>query len=178
MDYPTEEPPYQISTNFSISSIGLLLGGIIQGQKIWYNARISRITSDLQDYTRVFLLYYDRYGMYPGDEDDPNFPPGDSFNGNHNSLIDSNEAVNVWEDLYNSLGIVRKSSPVRGGSYEFGYRNFNGVNRNYIAVTNIPNNQAQAIDRRYDDGAANTGNIQASADYDGSETLITLYWRI
>jgi len=27
-------------------------------------------------------------------------------------------------------------------------------------------------------GIANTGNIQVSAAYDGSETLITLYWRI
>ncbi len=158
--------------------IGLLLGAIMQGQKIWYNARISRIVSDLKNYSHVFLLYYDRYGMYPGDENDPNFPPNDTLNSNHNGLIEPGEATNVWEDLANSLGVVRKSSPVRGGRYEFGSQSFNGVNRNYIAVTNIPNNMAQSIDSRYDDGVANTGNIQSSVAYDGNENLITLYWRI
>ena len=65
-----------------------------------------------------------------------------------------------------------------GGTYVFGYMAFGGVNRNYISVTNIPNNLAQSIDSQHDDGVSNTGNIQASAPYDGTETLITLYWRI
>jgi prepilin-type N-terminal cleavage/methylation domain-containing protein len=158
--------------------VGLLMGAIIQGQKIWYNARMQRIVSDMQNYTQAFLLYCDRYGMYPGDENDTGFPTGDTANGDHDGLIDAGEATNVWEDMANAMGVVRKSSPIRGGTYVFGYRAFGGVNRNYISVTNIPNNLAQSIDSRHDDGVSNTGNIQAGAAYDGSETLITLYWRI
>ena len=55
--------------------VGLLMGAIIQGQKIWYNARMQRIVSDMQNYTQAFLLYYDRYGMYPGDENDSKYLP-------------------------------------------------------------------------------------------------------
>lgn len=159
--------------------IGLILGAVLQGQNILYNAKVQRIASDMRDYAQAFLLYYDRYGMYPGDEDDPNFPPGDGYNGNHNGLIDSSdEANNAWQDLVSALGVVRKSSPVRGGQYGFGVMDFGGGNRNCVSVTNIPNRMAEAIDSRHDDGAWNTGNIRSSSAYDGSENLVTLYWRI
>jgi len=161
--------------------IGVLFAAVMQGQKMLYNARMQRIVSDMRDYAQVFLLYYDRYGMYPGDENDSNFPSGDTYDpptANHNGLIDAAEATDVWADLQNALGVVRKASPVRGGTYVFGSMSFGGVTQNYISVTSIPNILAQAIDARHDDGVSTTGNIQASAAYNGSETLITLYWRI
>jgi prepilin-type N-terminal cleavage/methylation domain-containing protein len=159
--------------------IGFILGAVLQGQNIVYNAKIQRIVSDMRDYSQSFLLYYDRYGMYPGDEDDPSFPPGDTFNGNHNGLVDTEEeASNVWQDLSSALGVVKKSSPVRGGEYQFGAMDFGGGKRNYISVTNLPNRMAEAIDARHDDGVRNTGNIQARSPYDGSDNLVTLYWRI
>ena len=160
--------------------IGFILGAVLQGQNILYNAKIQRIASDIRDYSQNFLLYYDRYGMYPGDENDSSFPPGDAFDGNHNGLVDTQEeAANVWQDLSSALGVVRKSSPVRGGQYQFGAMDFGGgMMRNYISVTNLPNRMAEAIDARHDDGVWNTGNIRASAPYDGSDSLVTLYWRI
>jgi prepilin-type N-terminal cleavage/methylation domain-containing protein len=158
---------------------GLIIGVAFQGPKMLYNARMQRIVSDMRDYAQAFVLYYDRYGMYPGDENDTAFPTGDTYNGNHNGLVDAAEAANVWEDLANALGVVRKTSPIRGGAYVFGNRSFFGAaNQNDIEVGNIPNRMAQAIDSRHDDGVATTGNIRASAAYNGSETLITLYWRI
>jgi prepilin-type N-terminal cleavage/methylation domain-containing protein len=159
--------------------IGFIIGAVIQGQKILYNARLQRIVSDMSDYSHAFLIYFERYGMYPGDENDTNFPSGDTYNGNHNGLVEAgSEADNCWEDLSNALGVVRKQSPVRGGQYSFGSMAFGSITRNFISVGNIPNMMAQAIDARHDDGVYNTGNIQASAPYDGTDTLITLYWRI
>ncbi len=159
--------------------IGFLIGAVIQGQKLVYNARIQRIASDMRDCAKAFVLYYDRHGMYPGDEDDPAFPSGDALEGNHNGLIDPAEAGNVWDDLANSIGVLRRSSPVRGGTYAFGLRNFFGAaNQNYISVSNMPNQMAESIDARHDDGVFNTGNIHSSAAYNGSETLVTVYWRI
>lgn len=159
---------------------GLLIGVAFQGPKMLYNARMQRIVSDMRDYAQAFTLYYDRYGMYPGDENDAAFPTGDTLNGNHNGLIDTAaEATNVWQDLANALGVVRKASPIRGGAYVFGNRSFFGAaNQNDIEVGNIPNRMAQAIDSRHDDGVATTGNIRASAVYNGTDTLISLYWRI
>lgn len=159
---------------------GFLIGAVLQGQKMYYNARTQRIVSDMQDYAKAFVMYYEQQGMYPGDEDDPGFPGGDTFNGNHNGLIDTpSEAANAWEDLANAMGVVRKTSPVRGGIYSFGSRSFFGSSsQNYISVTNIFNKMAQSIDARFDDGVFNSGNIQASAAYDGSDTLVTLHWRI
>jgi prepilin-type N-terminal cleavage/methylation domain-containing protein len=158
---------------------GFLLGAVLQGQSILYNARLQRIASEMRQYAQSFLLYYDRYGMYPGDENDPAFPPGDSFDGNHNGLVDTaQEAANVWEDLATALSVVRKSSPVRGGLYQFGTQNFGLGSNNCIGVTNLPNRMAQAIDARHDDGVWNTGNIRSNSAYDGSDNLVTLYWRI
>jgi len=159
--------------------IGFLIGAVMKGQAILYNARMHKVASDLKEYAHAFLLYYDRYGMYPGDENDPSFPAGDSFNGNHNGLIDTaNEQTNAWQDLFNAMGVVRRGSPVRGGSYDFGSRAFGFGTRNYISVSQLPNAMAQALDAKYDDGLHDRGNIQCSAAYDGSDTLVTLYWRI
>lgn len=159
--------------------VGFLLGAILQGQSVLYNARIQRIASDMRQYAQGFLLYYDRYGMYPGDENDAAFPSGDSLEGNHNGLVDTaQEAANVWQDMATALGVVRKTSPLRGGIYQFGVMDFGVGNRNCISVTNLPNRMAEAIDARHDDGVWNTGNIRSSSAYDGSDTLVTLYWRI
>jgi prepilin-type N-terminal cleavage/methylation domain-containing protein len=159
--------------------VAFLMAAVMQGQKMLHNARVHKIVSDMDSYRQAFILYYDRYGMYPGDENDPGFPTGDTYNGNHNGLIDPAEAANVWEDLANALGIVRKTSPVRGGIYNFGSRSFFGTgSQNYISVTNLLNKMAQSIDATNDDGVYNTGNIQSGAAYDGSEALITLFWRI
>ena len=159
--------------------IAFIIGAATQGQKMLYNARMQRIVSDVEAYRQTFLLYYDRYGMYPGDENDPNFPAGDVFNGDHDGLIDPAEVVNVWTDMASAMGVVRKPSPVRGGTYNFGARSFFGSgSQNLISVSNLPNKLAQSIDARHDDGVYNSGNIQSSVAYDGSETLITMYLRI
>ena len=160
--------------------IGFLIGAVIQGQKMFYNARIQRIVSDMRGYFQAFLTYYDQQGMYPGDENDPNFPSSDSYNGNHNGLIDSSaESTNAWEDLSNAMGVIRKTSPVRGGTYNFGSQTFFGSgSQNFISVTNLPNRMAQSIDSRHDDGVYNSGNIRSNDAYNGSDTLTTLYWRI
>lgn len=159
--------------------IGFIIGAVIQGQKILYNARLQRIVSDMGDYSHAFLIYYERFGMYPGDENDTTFPPGDTYNGNHNGLVEAgSEADNAWEDLANALGVVRKQSPVLGGQYSFGSMSFGSITRNFISVGKIPNKMAQAIDARHDDGIYNTGNIQSSDPYDGTDKLTTLFWRI
>ncbi len=159
--------------------IGFLIAAVTKGQAILYNARVHRVASDMKEYAHAFLLYYDRYGMYPGDENDPSFPAGDTFNGNHNGLIDTaDEQANAWQDLSNALGVVRRTSPVRGGTYGFGSRGFGFGTRNHVSVTQLPNVMAQAIDLKFDDGLYDRGNIQCSASYDGSDTLVTLYWRM
>ncbi|RLB06767.1 MAG: hypothetical protein DRG50_04750 [Deltaproteobacteria bacterium] len=159
--------------------IAFIMAAVLQGQKVYYNAKMNRIVEDMKGYRQYFLIYYQRWGMYPGDENDPNFPSGDTYEGNHNGLIDtSSETTNVWEDLSHALDVVRKGSPVRGGQYNFSSRDFGFGTRNYISVSNIFNKMAQAIDARHDDGAYDTGNVQSSAPYDGSDTLITLYWRL
>lgn len=159
--------------------IGFLIGAVMKGQTILYNARMHKVASDMKEYAHVFLLYYDRYGMYPGDENDASFPAGDTFNGNHNGLIDTaNEQANAWQDLSHAMGVVRRTSPVRGGIYEFGSRAFGFGTRNYVSVSQLPNAMAQAMDLKLDDGLYDRGNIQCSASYDGSDTLVTLYWRM
>ncbi len=159
--------------------IGFLLGAIFQGQSMIYNARLQKIAQDMRQYAQALVLYYDRYGMYPGDENDPAFPPGDSFEGDHNGLVDTaQESSNAWQDMASALGVVQRGSPVRGGVYQFGTMDFGSGTRNYVSVSNLPNRMAEAIDARHDDGLWNAGNIRCSSSYDGSDILVTLYWGI
>lgn len=46
--------------------IGLLLGGVLKGQKLIENAKITTLYKDLQGIKTAFYAYKDTYGVYPG----------------------------------------------------------------------------------------------------------------
>ncbi|MEQ9023070.1 MAG: prepilin-type N-terminal cleavage/methylation domain-containing protein, partial [Pseudomonadales bacterium] len=50
--------------------IGLLLGGVLQGQQLIENSRVKSATNDFNGIAAAAFSYQDRYGRLPGD--DPN----------------------------------------------------------------------------------------------------------
>ena len=48
--------------------IGLLLGGVLQGQQLIENSRVKSATNDFNGIAAAMLSYRDRYGRLPGDD--------------------------------------------------------------------------------------------------------------
>lgn len=51
--------------------IGILLGGILNGQQLITSARVSATVTDLQAYGAAVMGFYNDYNAYPGDINDP-----------------------------------------------------------------------------------------------------------
>jgi len=171
--------------------IGLIIGAVLKGQELIGLSKEKRLIQDFRNYQSAFYSFYDKYGQYPGDENDLSgsvraFPPGDTENGNGNGIIDGAEDDNyglyVWNDLAKANMADRRPTPF-GTLYGWGYRYMGLVGGgtvlvNVIYAVNIPWEIARDIDRRYDDGVYNTGSIQADADYTGRRALLIIYYQL
>lgn len=169
--------------------IGLILGAVLGGQSLIASAKKKRLISNFREFEAAFNTFFDRYGQFPGDENDLKgiaFPEGDTENGNGNGFIDGAEADNfglfVWRDLAKSGICQRKIDNPFGGKYGWRSMNFHpsespGINRfrNTIYATNVPARLAREIDIDYDDGIWNTGEIMADGNY-LNVTIVTLFW--
>jgi prepilin-type N-terminal cleavage/methylation domain-containing protein len=171
--------------------IGLILGAVLEGQNLIASAKKKRVISNFREFEAAFNTFLDRYGQYPGDENDikgRSLPEGDTENGNGNGFIDGAEDDNfgrfVWRDLAKSSISQRKTENPFGG--EYGWRSINfhpsespGINRfrNTVFATNVPAELAHEIDIDYDDGIWNTGEIMADGNY-LNVTIVTLFWRL
>ncbi|RLA94112.1 MAG: prepilin-type cleavage/methylation domain-containing protein [Deltaproteobacteria bacterium] len=171
--------------------IGLILGVVLNGQNLIRSAKKKRLISHFREFEASFNTFYDRYGQYPGDENDIKgipFPEGDTENGNGNGFIDGAEDDNfgryVWRDLAKAGICQRKNENPFGGVYGWRSINFHpsespGINhfRNTVYATNVPADLAREIDLDYDDGIWNTGEIMADGNY-LAVNLVILYWRL
>ena len=64
--------------------IGLLIGGVLKGQAMIQNAKVKRVVKSADELRAAVYTFYDKYGVYPGDENLAAIPPGDTHNGNGN----------------------------------------------------------------------------------------------
>lgn len=159
--------------------IGLLIGGVLKGQAMIQNAKVKRVVKSADELRAAIYTYYDKYGMFPGDENLTTSPPGDAHEGGTyagNGQINTDEADMVFEDLALS-GIISGNYDGDGEDsiphHAFGdtYRVYwltppggTGADH-YIRYDNLPWDVALEIDTKYDDGVYNTGNIRANEPY-------------
>ncbi|MDJ0916084.1 MAG: prepilin-type N-terminal cleavage/methylation domain-containing protein [Desulfobacterales bacterium] len=151
--------------------IGLLIGGVLKGKAMIQNAKVKRLVSDVDKMRAAVLTYQDKYGMLPGDENDPNTPPGDTFNaggGNANNGRFDEQDGRELEDL-RLAGLLPGTGTTLvnhsfGGTMRVDWIGVSG-NNNYIYLTNIPSEVCLEIDSKYDDGVFNTGEIRANGNY-------------
>lgn len=163
--------------------IGLLVGGILKGQAMIDNAKVKRVTEDMEGLRAATFAFLDRYGMYPGDENAAGIPPGDANDGDNNGNF--NEANDGWaiEDmrLAGLLSGTGTALPTHGfgGTLRVDFINIAGIGaRNYIAATNLPAEVAAEIDLKFDDGVRNTGDIVGSAAYTAGTNIATFGWSL
>lgn len=160
--------------------IGLIIGGVLTGQQIIQNARVTNALNTIQAYEAQFQTYVQNYGAIPGDDGSApsrfpsaNLPSttGNSngvLNGNFDSTTSTDETVLVWLDLRaaglvkNQIGTSIQPPNPFNGIYGFQNGAFSGAfTTSVLCMNNVPASAAEAIDSRLDDGAPNSGNVQA-----------------
>ncbi len=164
--------------------IGLLLSGVLKGQQLIQNARVKNLMQQVDGIRAAIFGFYDKYGVYPGDENKPNLPPGDTHNGNGDGQISAAEADMLFEDLvlsnyingnYDGNGEDSIPNHVFGDKIRvFWTRPAAGAAlRHYFRLENLPWDVALEIDTKLDDGVYNTGTIRANEDYTEANSPIT-----
>ena len=133
------------------------------------------------------MTFYDKYGVYPGDENLAPIPPGGADQeGNGDGQI--NTATEMYE-VFNDLGIAGLISGSYNGTSDRPNHAF-GDNvdlywvdpppaavplGHYFRFYNLPAEVCLEIDTKYDDGAWNNGSIAGSAAYTANTVIATFY---
>ena len=166
--------------------IGLLIGGVLKGQAMIENAKAKRVVKQADELRAAVMTFFDRYGVYPGDENLANVPPGGGdAAGNANGQMGNTAAergdlfvdlslANLISGSFNGTNFVQH---VYGGNVWIQWATpIPGTTptNHYIRFTNIPADVAQELDMKYDDGVWNSGTMVGSANYAGATTVI--FW--
>jgi len=165
--------------------IGLLIGGILKGKAMIQNAKVKRVVKQADEVRAAVMSFYDKYGMYPGDENSTSFPPNDSHNGNGDGQISLGEADMVFEDLMkagfiggNFDGDGEDSIPNHafGDKYRVYWVNPGSGYDHFIRFENLPWDVCLEIDTKYDDGKYDSGSIRGNEDYTEANSPIGYFY--
>jgi len=164
--------------------IGLLIGGVLKGQAMVENAKVKRVVKQADELRAAVMTFYDKYGYYPGDENNDPIPPGVDWEGDGDGQVENNqERFEVFRDLqlsgliggnYNGTSDLPRN-PYNGTVGLYWLDPGPGNAKHYFSFANLPAEACQEIDTKYDDGVFNTGSIAASADYTVGTTIANFY---
>lgn len=174
--------------------IGLLLGGVLQGQQLIENSRVKSATNDFNGIAAAVFSYQDRYGRLPGDDPGALSARGASWPrastaGNGNGVIASaasafapttTEEVGYFFQDLRSAGFI-SGDPTDTGTAALPSNPFGGLitivtsgiladassnnlNGTKVCMGNVGGSAAIALDTSLDDGTSNTGRFRASSD--------------
>lgn len=163
--------------------IGLLIGGVLKGQAMVQNAKVKRVVKQADEVRAAVMAFYDKYGVYPGDEMLAPIPPGTDLEGNGNGQIAGNEIYMLYQDLqlaelisgnYNGTSDLPKHA--FGSDMDLSWVDPGpGQAKHYFRFYNLPAEVCLEIDMKYDDGVYNSGSIAGNVDYLPGNTVGTFY---
>lgn len=172
--------------------IGLLLGGVLQGQQLIENSRVRSALNDFNGTSAAAFSYVDRYGRFPGDDNGAvaargaNWPAGAAGNSNGiltatagNTFQGAQEGGFFWQNL-RSAGFI-SGDPVQagpaalpqnpwGGLIGITSANAFGLTGNKICMSQVPGAAATALDLELDDGLGASGRFRANLGAGGANT--------
>ncbi len=167
--------------------IGLLIGGVLKGQAMIQNAKVKRVVKQSDELRAAVMTFYDKYGVYPGDERMNAIPSGGADtegDGDGQIEVAGAEDHGMFLDLQLS-GLISGSYD---GTSDMPYHAFGdnitmywvnppgpGTAKHYFLLYNLPAEVCLEIDAKYDDGVYNTGSNLGSADYTDGTTIATFY---
>ena len=163
--------------------IGLILGGILQGQELITSARVRALADQTNNITVAWFAFQDRYRGLPGDYAGASGQiQADLLNGDGNGVIDTNqERGQAWAHLGSSGILAGKydGAAVPGGfdcppatcpqnAFNRGFMitkdnqaiNNPGAKNELWSGNQIPALILAEMDRKVDDGLANSGRMQ------------------
>ncbi len=165
--------------------IGLLIGGVLKGQAMVQNAKVKRVVKQADEVRAAVMAFYDKYGVYPGDENLAPIPPGTDAEGDGDGTIEA--AANEVFEVYRDLQLAGLISGNFNGTSDLPKHAFGddmdlmwvdpgpGEAKHYFRFYNLPAEVCLEIDMKYDDGDRNTGSIVASEDYTPGNMVTTFY---
>jgi prepilin-type N-terminal cleavage/methylation domain-containing protein len=171
--------------------IGLLIGGVLKGQQMITNAKLSKVEGDFKGISAAILAYQDRYGVLPGDDPaaSTRFPgiwtAADNGNGNGaiggawNSTNNTQESRKIWKHL-RGAGFLKGPVDDKAASYQQPAHSFGGLigfeqglynlSGHVVVFGAVSGNAAQILEARGDDGNPSTGALQGN----GAATAYTV----
>lgn len=175
--------------------IGLLLGGVLQGQQLIENSRVRSAVNDFNGTAAAAFSYVDRYGRFPGD-DGPNaalVARGTSWTGitggGVNGILDgaigttftgAGEVGYFWQHLrasgfiagnpQNSAVAALPQNPFGGLIGVNAAVMMNGLAGTKVCMSNVTGSGAIALDTQLDDGSGATGRFRATLGVSGANT--------
>lgn len=169
-----------------LTVIGLLLGGVLKGQELINNSKVRTMTDQQNSVKVAWFLFYDRFQAMPGDYVQADVYINGAVPGEGDGFIDEEESPLAFQHL-NAAGYLRcpqctqtarafplgENSPtnVYGGvmsiHHNADYASYVGDDGNVNfwlrllihSGTKIPSNIIGEMDRKIDDGIANTGDF-------------------
>lgn len=181
--------------------IGLLLGGVLQGQQLIENSRVKSATNDFNGIAAAAFSYQDRYGRLPGDDPGTGATAndltgrGDSWadttdgDGDGDGIIDSTLA-NVFTgadevgDFFQHLraaGFIQGDASLIddqalpsnpfGGLTTVTALEANGMAGTKICMSNVGGSAGIALDTQLDDSDPDNGRLRATLGVAGANTV-------
>ena len=178
--------------------IGLLVGGVLQGQELIENSRVKQVIKDINGTAAAVFAYQDRYGRIPGD-DGPvatlsargaswtSVAAGDA-DGNlevttAQTFQGTGESGPFWQQLKAAgfisgnpanTGLSSLPSNPWGGLLSVTASNMGGnLTGNKVCASQVPGSAAIAMDTELDDGLGASGRFRATLGTGGTNTAPT-----
>ena len=168
--------------------IGLLLGGVLQGQQLIENSRVKSAVNTFNGIAAATFSYQDRYGRLPGDDNNAGINDrGASWaevtGGDGNGVIDG-DAADMFElesdgeaggffQMLRAAGFIA-GDPTLTGVDALPQNSFGGLisittgavngglNGMKVCMSNVGGSAAIALDTQLDDGSGLTGRLRGT----------------
>lgn len=157
--------------------IGLLVGGVIKGKDLIDNTKTTKVMQEAEAFSTAISAYRERYGLDPMNDTRARFgeattttsvdairrlrlagliqlAPGTATA----TATDAGTANNVFNGTITVAAATGLMNNAAATPANLGVGTQLG-----ICMTEIPAKAAAAIDAKYDDGVANTGNVRSSS---------------
>jgi len=169
--------------------IGLLLGGVLQGQQLIENSRVKSATNDFNGLAAAVFSYQDRYGRLPGDDPGALETRGDSWPtaeaaataGDGIIEADAAQGFLATGEIEEFFSNLRSAGFIAGNPVDTGIAAlpqnpfgglmtvvteavYGGLNGTKICMGNVSGTAAIALDTQLDDGANTTGRFRGHDD--------------
>jgi len=146
--------------------IGVIIGGVIKGQELVESARTKKLYRDFQSVQYAFFAYMEKTNVLAGDDDSTAGNSGNGngiINGTWNSTRGNDESRLFWRDIRNEnlyAGTGTEQPRNAFGTMMGVQHNLYGTGKHNLCFQNIAQEVCESLDRTFDDGNADSGDIR------------------